>query len=135
MVAFLPLWPGEIQDDFGSELVVGGWGIEFLIDGGEGAELEAVDIGHDAGVTRGDAAFDEKDEEAGEEVVDLRGGFEIGEEAGEGGREVGGAIVVVLLLEGRMAEAEAGAGVLDGEAAAATSAGDVAAGGMGGTGA
>jgi hypothetical protein len=127
-------WAGEVEDDVGNGGIVGGLGVEFLVDGGEGAELEAVDIGHDAGVARGDAAFDEEDEEAGEEVVDLRGGLEVGEKAGEGGGEVGGAVVEAVLLEGGMAEAEAGAGVEDRETAAAAGAGDVAAGGMGGDG-
>jgi hypothetical protein len=125
---------GKIPDDGGGGWLAGGFRVEFLVDGGEGAELEAVDIGHDAGVARGDAAFDEEDEEAGEEVVDLRGGLEIGEEAGEGGGEVGGAVVELFLLEGGMAETEAGAGVQNRETATATGAGDVAARGSGGGG-
>jgi hypothetical protein len=125
------VWTGEIEDDLGSRRFTVGFGVEFPVDGGEGAKLEAIDIGHDAGMARGDAAFDEEDEEAGEEVIDLRGGLEVGEEAGECGGEVGGAAGEAVLLEGGMAETEARSGVLDGEAAAATSAGNVAAGGMG----
>ncbi len=65
-------------------------GVEFLVDCGEGAELEAGDVGEDGGAAGGDAIFDHEAGEGAEKVVHFAGGFEI-----EGiGAEVGGEVDV-----------------------------------------
>jgi hypothetical protein len=72
---FLWLWSGGIGDAGG---LVG-------VDGREGAELEAVDIGEDGGAARGDVVVGEKYVEVAEGVVDALGGLEalvVGEEGG-----------------------------------------------------
>jgi len=46
------VWTWKIPDDGGSRRFTVGFGVEFHVDRGEGAKLETVDIGHDAGVTR-----------------------------------------------------------------------------------
>ena len=78
---------GAVEDEAGHQAVVG---VEFLIDGGEGAELEAGDVGEDGSAAGGDAVFDHEAGEGAEEVVHLAGGFEI-----EGiGAEMGGEVDV-----------------------------------------
>src|ERR1700686_1066252 len=80
-------------------VTVGTWHIEddggfvamfFLIDGGEGAEELVGDVGEDGGAASGDFVLGEEEEQAGEEVVDLDGGGEVGKVGGEGGSDFGG---------------------------------------------
>ena len=68
-------------EDDGAEFVVR---VEFVVDGGEGAEFEAGDISEDGGAAGGDAVLDEEAGEFGEEVVDLGGGAEVGGFVAEG---------------------------------------------------
>jgi hypothetical protein len=77
---------GEIAEVYFEDFV---FGVEFFLDGGEGAEKEVAGVGHDGGATGVDAVGGFKLEEAREEVVDGDGGLEFGETGGEGGREVG----------------------------------------------
>jgi hypothetical protein len=75
---------GEIAEVDGHGFV---FGMEFVFDGGEGAEDQVARVGHDGGAARVDATFDLELEEAGEELVERDGGGEIGETVGEiGGR-------------------------------------------------
>ncbi len=69
-------WPGNVDDVGGRGGVVVGFRMEFLFDGGEGAEQQAVDVGEDGGASRGDAVLGEQQEELGEDLVDVRGGLE-----------------------------------------------------------
>src|SRR5689334_4184067 len=92
---------GHVEDDFR------GLGVVFFGDGGEGAEELVGDVGEDGGGPGGDSDLREKEEEAGEEVVELCGGGEVVEVDSErrgdfsgvglicGERSVGGAEVGV----------------------------------------
>jgi hypothetical protein len=88
---------GEIAEVDGHGFV---FGMEFVFDGGEGAEDQVARVGHDGGAARVDATFDLELEEAGEV-----GTFEAD---GAGGRVSG---------------AETGGGVGDGMTATAAGAG------------
>jgi len=105
-------------------------GLAFLLDGGESAEEELIDVGEDGGAARGDAVLSEEDHEFGEEVMNLGGGVELGEVAGEGGGEVGVGGIGLLLLEAGMAKAETGMRVQDVQTATAAFAGEMAAAGV-----
>jgi hypothetical protein len=54
------------------------FGMEFVLDSGEGAEDQVAGVGHHGGAARGDAVFGLEVAEAGEEVADRDGGLEIG---------------------------------------------------------
>ena len=69
--------------------------------GGYGAENLVGDVGEDGGAARGDAAFSDEDEKAGEKLVDGEGGVKLGEL----GEEIGGE---VLEVAGRGEEGETG---------------------------
>ena len=97
----------------------------FEVDFAEGAEEEAIEVGEDGSATWGDAVLDEENGEFGEEVVDLRGGFEFGELAVEIRGEIDG--VGLGGLETGVTEAQARFGIRDGEAALAAFGGEVAA--------
>jgi hypothetical protein len=86
--------------------------VDFVPDGGEGAEEQVAGVGHDGGAARGDAVFGLEMKEAGEELVDGDGGLEFG----EGGGEIDGS--VFMLRELRVAAAEERLGAQDKEAAA-----------------
>ena len=58
-----------------------------------GMEELVGDVGEDGGAAGGDAAFGDEKEEAGEELVDVDGGVELG----EFGYEVGGEVFGVVL--------------------------------------
>jgi hypothetical protein len=64
----------------------------FAGDGAVGVEELVGDVSQDSGASRRDAAFGEEDEEAGEELVDVDGGVELGELGEELGGEVEGII-------------------------------------------
>lgn len=117
-----------VEDDSGDFVFVEAVGVEFVVDGGKGAEFEVGDIGEDGGATGGDAVLDQEGGEAGEEVVDLDSGFEIGGFGAESGGEVG--VDEFCFEAGGVAEAEGGV-LRDGEVAAATGAGAVTASGDG----
>jgi hypothetical protein len=87
-----PLWAGQIEDDGG--LVVG---IELVLDGGEGAEEQAADVGEDGGVAGCNAILSEEVVEFGEGLVDAFGGLEAAGFAREGGGEVGVLFFVLAL--------------------------------------
>ena len=64
--------------------------VGLFVDGGEGAEQKAVDVGEDGGAARRDAALLEGVREIPELGVDVRGGFLRGEILAEEGGEVDG---------------------------------------------
>jgi hypothetical protein len=61
------------------------FGVEFVLDGGEGAEEEVAGVGHDGSAAGGGCV---EMQEAREEIVDGDGGFEFNETAGEKGGDV-----------------------------------------------
>jgi hypothetical protein len=70
------------------DLEVGGFVAgELLVDGGEGAEKPAGDVGESGGASSGDVAASEESKEMGEGMVDALGGLEVfgavGEQVGE----------------------------------------------------
>jgi len=108
-------------------------GLEVIVagDGAMGVEELVGDVGHDGGAAGGDAAFGDEDEEAGEKLVDVDAGVELGELREEFGGEVFG---VILRRLGRseqsgMAETKMGAGVQNSETTAAAIGGEVTAAG------
>ena len=109
---------GEIAEVDGHGFV---FGMEFVFDGGEGAEDQVARVGHDGGAARVDATFDLELEEAGEELVERDGGGEMGETVGEIGGEVG--TFEADGAGGRVFGAETGGGVGDGMTATAAGAG------------
>jgi hypothetical protein len=96
---------------------VGDAGFVVGVDGGKGAELEAVDVGEDGGAAGGDVVVGEEDVEVAEGVVDALGGLEALVAGEEGGFEIEGVGSVELL---GVSEAKRGAGGHDGELATAT---------------
>ena len=60
-----------------------------FIDGGEGAEELAGDVGEDGGLASGDFLLREEEKETREEGVDLNGVGEVVELGAEGGGEFG----------------------------------------------
>ena len=90
----------------------------FVVDGGEGAEKQIAGVGHDGGTARGDAVVSLEKEEPREETVDVRGGGEFGELAGE----VAGEIIRAALFAAKlgMAETEMRFRVEDAKAATTT---------------
>jgi len=81
--------------------------LESLIadDGAMGVEKLVGDVGEDGSATRGDGALGDELEEAGEKLVDVDAGVELGELREEFGGEVGGII-------GHLLEADANGGTL-----------------------
>jgi hypothetical protein len=71
------------------------FGMEFVFDGGEGAEDQVASVGHDDGAARVDAAFDLEMEEAGKELVEGDGGGKFGEANSEGRGEINGSVLVL----------------------------------------
>src|SRR6266849_4263497 len=119
-VGVVAIWARHIENDL-AWLVV--QGVEFVFDGGDGAEEEIADVGEDGGAACGDAILGKKAEEIGEDLVEVGSGLQFGELAEEGDGEVG-------LLETDRAGvdvfgAETGGGVGDGLAATASGAGAV----------
>jgi hypothetical protein len=85
----LVLWAREVPDDFdGSILGICGGG--FLLQGRECAKELVGDVGQDGGAPGRDAVLREKEQEAGEEIVNRGSGGEFAETIGEAGGEVGG---------------------------------------------
>ena len=120
---------GDVNDNL--RVVVGRGGFEE--DGAVGVEELVGDVGKDGGAARGDAAFGDEGEEAGEELADVGAGGELG----EFGEEVGGEVFRIVLWrlghggdQGGMAETKMRTGVEDGETAAGTVGGEMAAAGM-----
>jgi hypothetical protein len=58
----------EVDDDLG---LVFEFGMEFVLDGGEGAEEQVADVGKDGGAAYGDAILREKAEEIGKDLVEV----------------------------------------------------------------
>jgi hypothetical protein len=73
-----------------------------FVDGREGAEQEAVDVGEDGGAARRDAALLERQVEVPQLSVNVGCGFVLGEILAEEGGEVGG----VVALRGGVASAK-----------------------------
>jgi len=89
LIPLVTFWARNVPNDFWGDIfrvVVLG----FFFHGGEGAEELVGDVGQDGGASGRDAVLGEKEQEAGEEVVDGGGGGEFGEAGGEGGGEIGG---------------------------------------------
>jgi hypothetical protein len=117
----------HIVDD-SDGLFVGGIGFED--DGAVRVEELVGDVGQDGGATGGDAAFGDENEEAGEELVDVNGGVELGEL----GEKVGGEVFRVVLRglsrggdQRGVAETEVGASIQNSKTATATVGGEMAA--------
>ena len=91
-----------------------------LVEGGKGAEQEAVNVGQHGGAAWGDAALLEGEGEIPEKSVDVRGGFFLWKVGGEQGREVGG--VVALAFLGKTGVTGAEGRVVGGESSAALAA-------------
>jgi hypothetical protein len=92
---------GEIAEVDLDNLVLG---MEFALDGGEGAEEEVAGIGHDGGAARWDAVFGLEMKEAGDELVDGDGGLKFGETRDKFGGEVRS--FVAFVATAGMVEAE-----------------------------
>jgi hypothetical protein len=60
-----------------------GFGVDFMFEGGKGAEEQVAGVGHYRSATRRNLALSLTKKEAGEEVVDGDGGLEFGETLGE----------------------------------------------------
>jgi len=114
------IWARHIENDL-AWLVV--QGVEFVFDGGDGAEEEIADVGEDGGAACGDAILREEAEKIGEHLVEVGSGLEFGELADEGGGEVG--LIEVDRAGVDMFGAEASDGVGDGVAATAAGGGAV----------
>jgi len=97
----------EVEDDLGH----GGVALDFVLDGREGAQLEARDVGEDGGAARGDFVLGEENVEAGEGAIDAGGGVEV-TWIGLAEDGVGAVAVVALMLEEVMRSAEAGTRIL-----------------------
>ena len=69
----------------------------FAVDGAMGVEELVGDVSQDGGAARGDAALGNKDQELGEELVDVNGGLKLGEFGEEFPGEVEG--IIWRLLE------------------------------------
>jgi hypothetical protein len=94
----------------------------FFLDGGKGAEEQAVDVSQDGAAARGDAALGQEIVDGAEGLVDARGGLEVLEIANERGDEAG----VVFGLDGGASVVQAkGTGWIRGRQAAATAEGAV----------
>jgi len=91
--------------------------VEFVFDGGEGAEKEVAGVGHDGAATGRDLVGGEEFVEFAEDVVDVRGGMELLDAADQRFGEVAG---VLFEANGGVAKAKAGLGVGDSHAAAAS---------------
>jgi hypothetical protein len=92
------------------DLEVGGFVAgELLVDGGEGAEEQASDVGKSGGAAGGDVAAGEEPKEMSEGMIDALGGLEI---FGAAGEQVG-EVVSVGGWRFRVAGAELGLRVLD----------------------
>jgi len=85
MVRSVTLWAGHVEDDF-LGLVV--FGLGFQDNGAVGVEELVGDVGQDGGAARRDAAFGDKDQELGEELVDVNRALELGGFGEEVGRKV-----------------------------------------------
>jgi len=115
LIPLLTLGAGNVPDNFDGgifRVVVLG----FFLHGGEGAEELVGDVGEDGGAAGADAVLGEKEQQAGEEVVDGGSGGEFGETVGEGVGEIGG--FAAIFGEFGVAGAEAGVGVVDQDSAA-----------------
>jgi hypothetical protein len=108
---------GEIAEVDADYFVIG---MEFVLDGGEGAEEQIAGVGHAGGTARGDAIFGLKKKETGEELIDRDGGLEFGETGSKRGGKINGCVVmfrelgVVSAKEGfRVWNQETAAGAVD----------------------
>src|ERR1700737_478375 len=71
------------------DLELGGFvACELVVDGGEGTEEQAGDVGESSGATGGDLAAGEETKEMGEGMVDALGGLKVFGVLGEGVGEV-----------------------------------------------
>jgi len=75
------VWAGHVEDDF-YRLIFAGLGVEFVVDGGEGAKELVGDVGEDSGAACGDFIFGEEEKEPCEEFVDGDGRAEFLEVGG-----------------------------------------------------
>ena len=97
-------------------LLVGGGHAALIVgvDGGQGTEEEAINVGEDGGAASGDAIGGEKFVKAGEGEVDALGGLEVAPVGDDDIGKVGG-----LLLFVKMLRAEAGRAIVRKRAALA----------------
>jgi len=97
--------------------------MEFVFDGGEGAEEQVGGVGHDGGTARGDLVTSLEFVEFAEGAVDGDGGAEFLGFTDELGGDVG--LVEVFPAEGGVTGAQAGVRIGDGHAATAAAGGMV----------
>jgi hypothetical protein len=102
----------EVDDDLG---LVFEFGMEFVLDGGEGAEEQVAGVGHDGGAAGVDFVPGLEFIEFAEGAVDNDRGAEFLGVSDEGGSKVG--LVEVFLVLGGVFGAEARLGVGDGQTA------------------
>jgi len=117
-------WAGEVPDNF-RRFLVGQAEFIFVVHFAEGAEDLGADVGEDRGTFGRDAVADNLNQELGQKCFYFRGVIEFGDVAEEFRRKI--TCIDFLIVETGVAEAEAGAGVQDGQAAVAVLLGAVAA--------
>jgi hypothetical protein len=105
---------GNVHDDRGLLFVLC---IEFVFDGGDGAEEQVAGVSHNGAAAGRDFVAREEFVEFGEGAVDGDGGSEVVGVADELGGDIGG-VAVLFVLRGVL-EAEADSGIGDKFAAAA----------------
>jgi len=91
--------------------------VEFVLDGGEGAEELLNDVGEDGSFFGGDTVLREEEKDFAQDAFHVLSGVDLGAIAEEGGCEIGGC--GILEVQAGMRRAERGGLVLDVEAAAA----------------
>src|SRR5437868_1431862 len=109
------VWAGHVENDF-YWLIFAGLGVEFVIDGGEGAKELVGDVGEDGGAACGYFIFGEEEKEASEKFIDGNGGAEFPEVGGEDGGTFRG----VLLILGELGVSGAVGGIKGSDVEAAT---------------
>jgi len=94
IVVRVSVWTRHVKDDL-YWLVFAGLGVEFVVDGGQGAKELVGDVGEDGGAARGDFIFGEEEKKPSEEFVDGNGGAEFLEVGGEDDGSFRGVLLIL----------------------------------------